>query len=161
MCFYSDEENWRGKNNPNKSALKPRRAMQSMLNPSVQVSESIMLLRNGHLSSHGKQSIRTFNTCPFDSVFATIAAIYADHENIKLRINRLAPEFNFLSMIQEMFNGTGKIGIKHNALLRQRNLLLLSIFGGEEYECGLSTVDSQANVNYLIPKMNWYPIAAL
>lgn len=126
-----------------------------------------MLLKNGHMSSHGKQSIRTFHTCPFDSLFAVIAALYADHENIKNQINQLvpdspqskkqidqlAPDSTLLSMIYKMFNGIERIAIKHNALLRQRNLLLRSIFKGEEYECGLFTVDCQANVNYIVPKL--------
>lgn len=103
--------------------MKPRRAIQSMLNPSVQFSESIMLLKNGHLTHHRKQTIQTFNTCPFDSVFAMISAMYADHNNIKNQINELKSDSNFLSMIDEMFNGIGKIAIRYKTILRERNLI--------------------------------------
>lgn len=148
-----DEENWRNKNKPVKKILKSRRAIHSMLNPSVQIVESIMLLKNGHLSYRGKQSIRTFNTCPFDSFFAVVAAMYSDHDEIKNQINQLAPNSEFLSMIYDMFNDDSKTAVKYNALLRERNILLSSIFEAEVYDCGLRTVDCQANVNYIIPKL--------
>lgn len=133
--------------------MKPRRAIQSMLNPSVQFSESIMLLKNGHLTHHRKQTIQTFNTCPFDSVFAMISAMYADHNNIKNQINELKSDSNFLSMIDEMFNGIGKIAIRYKTIFRERNLILRLIFRGEEYDCGLWAVDCNANVNYIIPHL--------
>lgn len=112
-----------------------------------------MNMKNGHLSYRGNRSIRTFNTCPFDSVFVVVAAMYADHDEIKKQINLLAPDSEFLSMICHMFNGDGKIAVKHNALLRQRNVILSSIFEGEEFECGLIAVDCRTNANYIIPKL--------
>lgn len=112
-----------------------------------------MLLKNGHVSYRDKRSIQTFNTCPFDSFFVVVAAMYADHDEIRNQINLLAPKSEFLSMITGMFNDVGKIAVKHNALLRQRNVILNSIFPGEEFECSLVAVDCRTNANYIIPKL--------
>lgn len=124
-----------------------------MLNPSVQVAEGIMNLRNGNLSYRGKKTIRTFNTCPFDSVFTVVAAMYADHDEIKSQINQNASKSEFLSMIQFMFSDIGKVSSKNHALLCKRSAILCSIFSGEEFECNLISVDCQGNSNYIIPKL--------
>lgn len=117
------------------------------------MAESIMLLKNGHSSYRDKRCTQTSNTCPFDSLFVVVAAMYADHDHIKNQINSLAPDSELLSMIYDMFNDVGKTTVKHNALLRQRNVLLSSLFPAEEYECGLLVVDCKANANYIIPKL--------
>lgn len=124
-----------------------------MLNPSVDTCESIMLLENGHNSYKGKKVIRTFNTCSFDSVFATVSAIFADHENVQKQIAQLAATSDFLSMVTNMFSNDTRPTIKENALLRERNKILQSIFDSIEYKNGLIEINCTANVNYIIPKL--------
>lgn len=148
-----DEEDWRGKNKQAAAVRKPRRSIHSILNPSVQNAKNIMLMKNGHKTYRGKQTFATFNTCSFDAVFVVIAAMYADHDEIKNQINQAAPDSELLSMVHSMFNDNVKLTIKQNNLLRQRNDILCSLFQGEEYECHLVTVDCQANANYIIPKL--------
>lgn len=133
--------------------MKPRRAIQSILNPSVQFADSIMMFKNGHLSVHGKRTIRTFNTCLFDSFFSLCAGMYADHRSVRNQIDPMTSDCEFSSMIHFMFNGSGRTITKHRTLLQKRNLLLSSIFDGDEFECGLTVVDCQSNANYLIPKL--------
>lgn len=132
--------------------MKKRRAIQSMLNLSVQVCESIILLKNGHLSTHGKRSIRTVNTCTFDSVFAAISTMYADNTNVKRQIEQLIPNSDWLSMISKAFTDVAKISVQCKALLQQCNIILQSIFKGDDFGNGLVFVDCAANLNYLIPK---------
>lgn len=102
-------------------------------------------------------SIYTFNTCPFDSIFAAIAALYADYEIIKAQINDSVPESEFLKMVTSMFNDTDKSSIKLQSLLRKRNDILYSIFKDSKqaikYKNGLFNINCAANINYLIPKI--------
>lgn len=102
-----------------------------------------------------KKNIRTFNTCSFDSVYVAIAAMYADFENVKKQIDDFTDECTFSIMVSTLFTADVRAAIKHNALLRIRNNLLLSIFeqSAEEYENDLITVDCATNVNYIIPKL--------
>lgn len=157
LIYLSDEENWKNKNPRANVATKSRRSMQSMLNPSFKVGESIFLLKNGHLSVNQQYSVYTCNTCPFDSIFASIAALYADYEVIKFQINNSAPESEFLKMVTLMFKGAEKSFIKLRSLLRNRNDVLLSVFKDSKeatkFENGLYIIDCAANINYLIPKI--------
>lgn len=114
-----------------------------------------MLLKNGHLSI-SKNSIQTLNTCPFDSFYTIIAAMYADYEMIKNQIDQLEPNCKVSHMVTSMFDNEKRMAIKQNSLLRQRNEILKSIFEGTtritQFESGLSSINCNANVNYLIPK---------
>lgn len=125
-----------------------------MLEPNVQMCRSIVLLKNGYFSNDGKRSIQTTNTCGFDSVFSVIAALYADYPDIKHQIDQLAPNNTFLSCITEMFTDDNTpIETKYKRILRNRNVILKSIFSGTEYGNGLCYVDCATNVNYLLPKL--------
>lgn len=98
----------------------------------------------------------TYNTCAFDSLYNIVAALYADFEEIKNEIDEIKSECKFSEMISAMFDGVSKPAIKNNSLLRQRNLILKSIFEGTsrttEFDKGLITIDCAANSNYIIPK---------
>lgn len=102
-------------------------------------------------------SIFTFNTCPFDSIFVSIAALYADYETVKIQIDDSVPESKFLEMVSAMFNDTSNITTKQRSLLRKRNDILFSIFKDSKeataFQNGLFNVNCSANVNYLIQKM--------
>lgn len=110
-----------------------------------------MLLKNGW-ASHGNVSIQTSHTCAFDSLYFAIAAMYADYDNVKDQIDQLAPTCAFSKMVVTMYEPFNTNTLKHNALHRQRNDILYSIFKSEEFESGLVLVDCAANINYIIPK---------
>lgn len=126
-----------------------------MLNPSVENCKSVILLKNGHLSV-GKNSIQTFNTCPFDSLYVMVASLYADFISVKSQVDQLGANCDFSKMIITMFDDEKKPGIKQNSLLKQRNLILKRIFLGTiritEFGNGLSSIDCSANINYMIPR---------
>lgn len=150
-----DEEDWRKKNPKSKIVSTSRRAIQSILNPTVAATKSIILLKNGHLSI-GETSIQTIFTCPFDSLYAIIAAMYADFEEIKNKIDQHQPGCQFSGMVTLMFNNEKSLAVKQNSLLRQRNKILKNIFEGSEritkFGSGLCSINCSANVNYIIPK---------
>lgn len=147
------EETWRGKESSiSIESINPRTS-QSMLNPTVGACKSNLLLENGNFSNHGEQeTIRTINTCSFDSVFTAISALYADHPNVKHQIDEMSSHSNFLSMIVETFPDVGIIPASYGSLLQQRNTILGSIFVGN-YDGNVLIIDCLANVNYLIPKL--------
>lgn len=160
-----DEENWRNENPPMKVVTKSRRAIHSMLNPTVELTRSLMILRNGHLSI-AKESIHTTHTCAFDSAFTVIAAMYADCTQVKSQIDCIEPinilvkmdliEPSLVLMVKSMFGTQKTAGVVQNTLLRLRNQLLMNIFEGTQRMkvfSGLTTINCSCNVNYLIPKM--------
>lgn len=114
-----DEDNWKGKNPPKKAVPTSRRANHSMLNTTVEVCKSIMLLKNGHLSV-GSTSIQTVYTCSFDSVYYIIAAMYADFKEISDQIDQLAKESDFARMVFTMFKSNTRPAIKQNVLLKEK-----------------------------------------
>lgn len=126
-----------------------------MLNPSVEACKSVMLLKNGHLSV-GKNSIQSFNTCSFDSLYSMVAALYADFISVKNQVDLLQENCDFSRMIISMFDEEKTPGVKLNSLLKQRNLIFNRIFRGTtritEFGNGLSSIDCSANINYMIPR---------
>lgn len=159
--FISDEENWRNKNPPKKTIVKSRRAANSLLNTTSEASKCILSLKNGYLS-YGKTSIQTVHTCPFDSVFTVIAALYADFENVRLSIDEIRLNLgdcvskDFLRMVERMSEDQKSNAVKLNSLLRDRNQILNEIFKGSQRVVelhGLRSIDCATNVNYLIQKV--------
>lgn len=146
------DETWRNKNPEFKFNFVKRRAQQSILNPTVQACDSIIHLKNGHLSKFRDQSIQTVNTCGFDAIFVAMCAMYADYANVKQQIDHMASDSGFLSMITEVFTSDIRIAARISSLLEKRNLFLYAFFGGKDYGNGLIYVECSGNVNRLIPK---------
>lgn len=125
-----------------------------MLNTTVEACKSIMLLKNGHVSV-GSTSIQTVFTCPFDSVYSIIAAMYADFKEISDKIDQLAMESDFARMVFTMFQSNARAAIKQNVLLKQRNEILKRIFEGSTrmttFQNGLVSINCSANVHYIVP----------
>lgn len=151
-----DEENWKNKNPTGKTIPRSRRALQSMLNPTVQACKNLMLLENGHLSIGKKQSIQTTNTCAFDSLYFVVAGLYADVPDMQEKIDMLARKCKFSQMVVSMFDDTIKMGNKQKILHQQRDIVLQSIFEHTNaiarYPSGLISIDCNANVNFIIQK---------
>lgn len=159
--FTLDEERWGGKNPPEKAVVKSRRAASSLLNTTSEASKIIFSLKNGYLS-FGKISIQTIHTCPFDSVYTVVSAMYADFEKIKLKIDEIRLMYDdgvqaeFLRMVERMSEDFKSNAIKLNVLLRDRNYILNEIFDGDERVDefnGLRSIDCSSNVHYLIQKV--------
>lgn len=129
-----------------------RRAQQSILNPSVQACDSIIHLKNGHLSKFRDQSIQAVNTCAFDAIFVAMSAMYADYANVKQQIDQIATDSGFLSMITEVFASDKRMATTISFLLEKRNLFLHAFFGGKDYGNGLTYVECSGNINRLIPQ---------
>ena len=129
--------------------------MNSILNPSVKACQTILLLKNGHLST-GKESIQSYNTCSFDSTYVIVAAMYTDISGIKIKIDSLKTDSAFSKMVSSMYD-TNKIIAIQNSLLRQRNKILKNLFQNSKqsikFDSGLFSIDCSSNVNYMIPKI--------
>lgn len=102
------------------------------------------------------------HTCPFDSVYTVLAALYADFEKIKLKIDEIRLMYDdgvpkeFLRMVERMSEDFKSNAIKLNVLLRDRNHILNEVFEGEERVVelnGLRSIDCSSNVHYLIQKV--------
>lgn len=132
---------------PNLRKLR-RRAIQSMLNPSVDAARSIILLSNGHLSKCDPP-IHTYNTCPLDSVYYMFVILYADNESFKMKMDELKTDSPFLKMVVSMFSNL-KLTTKKKALLDERNELLLNI---SEKKTILTSIDCSGNVYSLMCKL--------
>lgn len=116
--------------------------------------QSIILLPNG-VSSKGSNSLRIYNTCPFDSIFSIIAAMYADFNAVAEQIDRLDQNLNvnsdFLHMINTMFrNGDRESTL--NSLLQQRNKILLEVFPKNRSQ-NASDLNCAGNVNVILEKI--------
>lgn len=139
------------------STFVPRRSKQCMLNTTAEAYRNVLLLRNGFVSKEKGTSIQSYNTCPFDSVFNVMAALYIDFEEVRASFDESNCEFTRIRIQQYAFNNTQTVAIKQNALLRQRNQILQNIFQGTDkiskFENGLISIDCNANVNYLLPKV--------
>lgn len=125
--ILSEEENWRNKNPRKKVVTKSRRAIHSMLNPSVEPSRTLIILRNGYLTI-AKDSIQTSRTCASDSAFTIFAAMYADCEQVKTQIDQIEPSTALLKMVKSMFDTNKSLVAKQNNLLRQRNQIMMDLF---------------------------------
>lgn len=153
----TDEENWKNKNKKTAVVTKSRRAIQSMLNPMVDICSSIILLRNGFFSTAGKFSIQTMNTCPFDSFYVIVASMYADYVQVKNQIDQLAEHCIFSKMISNTFTTGETVNSKQKKLLRERNLVLLHVFkdliNAISFTNGLISINSAANCHFIIDKL--------
>lgn len=155
IFISADEEDWRGKNPRPRKIVRSRRAIHSILDPSVEAYRKTILLRNGSYLS-GKNPIHTYNTCPFDSVYAVFAALYADREDIRTKIDHLQSNCAFSKMVASMFSGESKLATKHKSLVQQRSEILSTLFEGSQQKTlfdGLTSIDCACNVNYLTPKL--------
>lgn len=156
ISYFLDEENWRGKNTQKKTYGKNRRAVESMLNPMMNVCDTIMNLKNGYFSTHKNCSIQSINTCSFDSFYVVIAVLYADYPNIKDAINQLAKDHKFLQLITNMFTKDG-INVKQQKLLNQRNIVILEalkdVSDAISFQNGLILLNCNTNVNFIIPRL--------
>lgn len=124
-----------------------------MLNPQVDVCKSIIRLKNGHLT-HGKSKnpIFTFNTCPFDSLYFILSAMYADVKQIQDQINQRKEECQLSKMVALMFEGERQLSFKVNSLLRLRNEYLREILSNRAkvFANGMISIDCSGNVNNII-----------
>lgn len=149
------EEDWGGKNPSVPAITTTRRAVASMLNPIVDESAGLMLLKNGGLTS-GKRPIQTINTCGYDSLYTIFAALYADLEEVKKQVDELIPDVPFCEMVSSMFTDEKKTA-KFSSLLRKRSSMLHALYEGTEhvsyFENGLISIDCETNVNYLMQKL--------
>lgn len=148
------EEEWRGKNLPCKSVPTSRRAKHTMLEPTVQLAGALLHLKDNGFTSHGKFTIRTSNTCPFDSVYAILAALYCDEPEIKNQIDALAPSSSFLKLICDTFSSDESLLKTYNSLMKARNLFLRDYFEPENAPKSFMHFECSGNVNLVIPKVS-------
>lgn len=111
-------------------------------------------MKNGSFLG-GKNSTHIYNTCPFDSVYAVFTALYADREEIRIKIDQLQSKCAFSKMIASMFTDI-KLTMKNKSLLRQRSEIVAKLFEGTSHKTvleGLTSIDCACNVNYITPKL--------
>lgn len=149
------EEDWRGKNSQPKARL--RRSKYSMLNKSVPVTKQIPKLKNGHRKKYNKnRTLRTYNTCCFDSVFQVCAALYTDYISFKSQIDNIA-DSEFCAMIKSACAESRKPLTQLNDLYVMRDKLMEDVVANADNtdvtDTGLTTIDCSSNVDYIVEHM--------
>lgn len=140
---------------PSKNIPTSRRAKNSILEPTVQLASTLLHIKNnGFNSQHGHLTISTSYTCPFDAVYAVVAALYADEPGINKQIEQLASNSPFLEMIRGTFTSDKTLIQKYNSLMKARNLFLRDYFQIDTVSKDLVDIDCNGNVNLVIPKVS-------
>lgn len=131
-----------------------RRSKHSMLNKSVPLARHIPKLKNGHRKKYNKnRTLRTYNTCCFDSVFQVAAALYTDYGSFKLQIDNIENS-EFCEIIKMACAETRKSFTQLDDLYVMRDEIIENVIANVhntiKTDTGLITINCKSNVHYIV-----------
>ncbi|KAB0803042.1 hypothetical protein PPYR_00012 [Photinus pyralis] len=146
------EETWRNKN-PGSSVLPiaSRRSKRSILNPTIPLCKKVMLLKNGFVQRGRSQTLQTFNTCAFDSIFHVYYALFVDYEHVRNAIDKLKGESLFAEMLSDTVNKIPTKKLVSNLYIKRNKLLVLMNKNRLiSFDNGFSSLDCNSNITFTI-----------